>query len=303
MELREIRTFCAVVETGSFTKAAKILYLTQPTVTLQIQSLENNLGIYLFNRSLRDIVLTESGRVFYEYAKKIISLCDEAVKSVCNVDKIAKGNLRVGGCSSIGEYVLPKELASFKKIYSCAEISLKIAPSLQIIEDLIQGALEIGVVGSKTKIAQLVYKDFIRDELVLIVSSNHPFASSGKITLDQLREEPFLIRCEGSGLRSTLKREFENLGLKLDELNVIMSLGNTSAIKRGVISGIGVSIVPKISIENELKLNLLKEVKIGGVNLFMDFYIAYNPSRFLSKIPELFLEHLLDSIKNPYIKN
>jgi len=295
MELRELRTFCAVVETGSFSKAAKVVYVTQPTVSLQIQSLEGAIGTCLFNRATRERILTESGKIFYEYAKKIIALCDEAMQAISDVDNLAKGTLRIGASTIVGEYILPQEIASFKGIYPCVQISLKIGDSMEIIEDVIKGAVEIGIVGAKVKRDELIFKDFIRDELVLIVSSTHPWASKGKIILDQLKEEPFLIRTEGSGTRMTLEKELEKAGLKEEDLNVIMSLGNTEAIKRGVISGIGVSIVPKLAIENELRLNLVKEIKIEGISLSMDFYIIYNPDRFRSKIPAVFLEHLLDS--------
>jgi DNA-binding transcriptional LysR family regulator len=294
MELRELRTFCAIVETGGFSKASKVVHLTQPTVSLQIQSLEGSMGICLFNKSTRERILTESGRIFYGYAKKIITLCDEAVQAISDVDSLAKGTLRVGASTIVGEYTLPQELASFKGIYPCVDISLKIGSSMEIIEDVIKGAVEIGIVGAKVKRNELIFKDFIQDKLVLIVPPSHPWASKSKISTDQLKEEPFLTRLEGSGTRLSLKKHLEEVGLKEEDLNVIMSLGNTEAIKRGVISGIGVSIVPKIAIENELKLNLIKEIKIEGIDLSMDFYIVYNPDRFRSKIPEVFLEHLLE---------
>jgi DNA-binding transcriptional LysR family regulator len=232
MELRELRTFCAVVETGSFLKASKVVHLAQPTVSLQIQALERDLGICLFNRSTRERILTESGKTFYEYAKRIIALCDEAVQAVCDVDNLAKGTLLVGASTIVGEYILPSHLASFKGIYPCIEISLKIGNSIEIIEDVIKGVLEIGIVGTKIKRKELTFKEFISDDLVLIVSSEHPWASKGEITLDQLKEEPFLIRTEGSGTRMTLEKEFEETGLKEEGLNVIMSLGNTEAIKK-----------------------------------------------------------------------
>jgi DNA-binding transcriptional LysR family regulator len=239
-------------------------------------------------------VLTESGKTFYEYAKRIIALCDEAVQAVCDVDNLAKGTLRVGASTIVGEYILPSELASFKGIYPCIEISLKIGNSIEIIEDVIKGVLEIGIVGTKVKRKELTFKEFMSDELVLIVSSDHPWASKDKITLEQLREEPFLIRTEGSGTRMTLEKEFEDAGLKEEGLNVIMSLGNTEAIKKGVSAGLGVSIVPRMAIENELKLGMIKEVKIKDISLVMNFYIVYNPDKFRSKIPEAFLEHLLE---------
>lgn len=296
MELRELRTLCAVVDTGSFSKAAKVVHLTQPTVSLQIQTLESNLGICLFNRSTRDRVLTESGRVFYKYAKKIIALCDEAVHAVCDVNNLSKGNLRIGASTIVGEYILPQELASFKGIYPCVQISLKIGSSSEIIEDVIKGVVEIGIVGTKAKREELIFRDFIQQELVVIVPPNHDWVSQGRISLEQLKQEPFLARIEGSGIRMAIEKglkESANLIFK-EDLNVIMYLGNTEAIKKGVRLGTGISIVPRIAVEDELKFGLLKEVKIEGISLVMDFYIVYNPDRFMSKIPEAFLEHLIE---------
>lgn len=300
MELRELRTFCAVVETGSFSKAGKIVHITQPTVSLQIQALENSLGACLFNRSKRDRVLTEEGKAFYEYAKKIIALCDEAVQAISDVDSLTKGTLRVGASTIVGEYILPSQLASFKGIYPCVEISLKIGDSLEIIDDVIKGILEIGIVGAKVKRKELNFEKFVKEELVLIVYPNHSWASKDEISLAVLKEEPFLLRTAGSGTRMAIEKKLEEAGLKKEDLNVIMSLGTTEAIKRGVISGIGVSIVPKIAIENELRLNLVKEVKIEGIDLSMDSYIVYNPDRFRSRIPEVFLEHLADCLKEEH---
>ncbi|MEW5767435.1 MAG: selenium metabolism-associated LysR family transcriptional regulator [bacterium] len=300
MELRELRTFCAVVETGSFSKAAKVVHLTQPTVTLQVQSLEGSLGACLFNRSRRDRVLTEEGKAFYGYARKIISLCDEAVQAISDVDSLAKGTLRVGASTIVGEYILPSQLASFKGIYPCVEISLKIGDTTEIMEDVIKGALEVGIVGAKPTRQELDFEEFIKEELVLIVAPNHRWASKDKIGLDELKGEPLLLRTEGSGTRMAIEKRLEEGGLEKGDLNVIMSLGNTEAIKRGVMAGIGVSIVPKIAIENELELNLIKEVKVEGIDLAMDFYVVYNPDRFRSRIPEVFLEHLSDCLKEEH---
>lgn len=165
MELRELRAFCAVVETGSFSKAAKVVHLTQPTVSLQIQALENDLGICLFNRSKRNRVVTEGGWAFYGYARKIIALSDEAVQAVCDMDNLVNGTLRVGASTIVGEYILPSELASFKEIYTWAQISLKISDSREIIEDVTKGALEIGIVGAKVNREKLIFKAPVRSFL------------------------------------------------------------------------------------------------------------------------------------------
>jgi DNA-binding transcriptional LysR family regulator len=294
LELRELRTFCAVIETGSFSKASKLVHLTQPTVSLQIKALENYLGTCLINRSMRDCVPTESGKVFYKYAKNILSLCDEAVQSVCDVSNLSKGTLRIGASTSVGEYILPSQLASFKKIYSCVDIFLKIANTVEIIEDVAKGYLEIGIVGAKIEQNNLIFKEFFQDSLVLIVASDHPWASQEKIDIEKLKEESFLLLIEGSGTRITLEKQLEEVGIKEKDLNINMVLGTTEAVKKAVISGLGVSIVPKMTIFNEAALRQIKEVKIDGHSFFMTFYIVYDPDKFRSKFPEAFLEHMLE---------
>ena len=285
MELRQLRSFCAVVETNSFSKAGKIVCLTQSSVSLHIQALEDELNICFFNRSKRERVLTEKGKTFYEYARKILALCDEATKAVGDVDGLAKGALRIGAVGFIGKYILPQELASFKGIYSCVRISLKIGENADIIEDVIRGGLEIGIVEEKVNRKELTFKHFIKEPLALIVPQNHPWSLLPKIKIEQLKEQPFLLETETSKTSRILEEILK------EKLNVVMSLGNIEAVKKGVLSGIGVSIVPKRALENE---NLIKEIEIEGLDLSLNFYIIYNPNRFRSKIPELFIEHLLE---------
>ena len=294
MELRELRTFCMVVDTGSFSSAAKAVCLTQPTVSLQVQALESDLGVCLFNRATREITLTEKGRLFYNDAKKIVAMCDEVARSVSDPANITKAILRIGAGTVVGEYILLPYLNSFKKIYPCTQIQLKIGDSMEIIKDVIKGGVEIGVVGVREKNEEIVCEKFINEKLVLIVSPEHPLASKDKITTEEFKGEPFLCRGNSSGIRIAIEEELEKAGIRREDLNVIMELGNSEAIKKGVMCGIGLSIIPEIAVENELKLGLLKKIEIEGMDLSMDFYIVYNENKFRSKMPELFVEHLLE---------
>jgi DNA-binding transcriptional LysR family regulator len=283
-----------VVETGSFSKASKIVYLSQPAVSLQIRSLESSLGVCLFNRSTKDYVLTESGKTLYNYAKKIIDLCGEAAQSLCDIDNLAKGSLRVRADTAVGEYWLLSQLACFKGIYPCIDVSLKIANSMEIIEDVMRGKVEIGIVAINPERDELICKQILCDKLVVIIPLEHPWVSVDKISLEQLKEEPFLMRTEGSGIRMAIEKQLKEVGIAEADLNVGMWFGNTEAIKKGVISGIGFSIVPQMAVENELRLGILKKITIEGISLSINFYIVYNSDRFRSRIPEALLEYLLE---------
>jgi DNA-binding transcriptional LysR family regulator len=296
MELKTLKAFCTVVEHGSFSAAADILCITQPAVSLQIRSLEEELGVVLFNRAYQKIILTESGNVVYEYAKRILTLVDELSYALDEINSLAKGKLRIGASTIVGEYVLPSLLADFKKTYPNIDISLHIGDTVEVIDDVLKGEVEIGVVGANIVACdireRLRFEKFIEEELTLIVPAKHKWVEEKSIELSRLKEEPFILRSEGSGARMTLEKRLEEVGLKDEDLNVVMELGNTEAIKKSVASGIGISIVPKKTIENELRLGLLKEININNVDLSMKFYIVYDEHSLMSKVSEAFLRLL-----------
>ena len=274
LELWQLEIFCAVAETKSFTKAAELVHRTQPTISAQIASLENVLGHALFDRSGREIELTESGKILYDYARKILGLVEESKDKIAESHSIVKGDLVIGASTIPGTYILPKLLGEFKRRYPEVKITLQISDSEDVTSKILERKLELGAVGKQIENAKLEYKKLAADEIVLIVGPNHRWANRNFITLDELKDEPFISREQGSGTRAVAEQALKNKGIKREDLNVVMELGSTEAVKMGVEAGLGVSFISKWAIDKERKLGLIKTVRVKGLAIRRNFYIV-----------------------------
>ena len=274
LELWQLEIFCAVAETKSFTKAAELVHRTQPTISAQIGSLENVFGHALFDRSGKEIELTESGKILYDYARKILGLVEESKDKIAESHSIVRGDLVIGASTIPGTYILPKLLGKFKRRYPEVKITLQISDSEDVTSKILERKLELGAVGKQVENAKLEYRKLAADEIVLVVGPNHRWSNRDFITLDELRDEPFISREHGSGTRAVTEQALKNKGIKREDLNVIMELGSTEAVKRGVEAGLGISFISKWAIDKERKLGLIKTVRVKGLAIRRSFYIV-----------------------------
>ncbi|MGD9101505.1 MAG: LysR family transcriptional regulator, partial [Anaerolineae bacterium] len=166
MNLRQLRTFMRVVECKSFTWAAEELYLTQPAVSFQIRSLEKEYGIDLLDRSGREIIPTASGQILLDYARRILNLYDESKLEIDRLNNLLRGTLVIGASTGPGEHILPQLLGRFKAQYPSIEIVLRISRTREIIQQVLERVLEIGIVGATVTNDALVFEPFIKDELI-----------------------------------------------------------------------------------------------------------------------------------------
>lgn len=274
LELWQLEIFCAIAKTKSFTKAAELVHRTQPTISAQIASLENVFGHPLFDRSGKEIELTESGKILYDYARKILGLVEESKDRIAESHSIVRGDLVIGASTIPGTYILPKLLGKFKRRYPEVKITLQISDSEDVTSKILERKLELGAVGKQIENAKLEYGELAADEIVLVVGPNHRWSHRDFITLDELKDEPFISREQGSGTRAVTEQALKNKGIKRDDLNVVMELGSTEAVKRGVEAGLGVSFVSKWAIDKERKLGLIKRVRVKGLAIHRSFYIV-----------------------------
>ena len=284
IELQQLRTFCAVAEKKSFTKAEKIVHRTQSTISGQISALESVYGTTLFNRSGREIVLTETGEILYDYARMILELVDKSKDKVSESKRIVRGDLIIGASTIPGTYILPKILKDFKKKYPKVNVSLQISNSEDVIYKILDHTLEIGAVGEKIKDKRLEYMDLAKDRIVLVAPPHHRWAKKSIITLDDLRKEPFIYREERSGTRKSVEVALRNKGIK--KLNIAIELGSTEAVKEGVKAGLGVSFIS----DRVVKDSLLKEVKVKQLDIIRDFYIVFLKSGVKRRAVDAFIE-------------
>jgi DNA-binding transcriptional LysR family regulator len=292
MELNQLKTFCAVVEKKSFSRASEAVFLSQPTVSLQISSLEQELGTRLLDRRGREVTVTRTGETFYHHARRILLLVNEAEQAIEQLKGLVKGELSLGASTIPGEYILPSLLAEFKEKYPAIDINLVIRDSKEIIEKVARNEVELGVVGTSEKSDRLVFESFTSERLLLITPATKKWFKNEMATIQELRGVPFILRESGSGTRATVKQRLQEAGLKEEDLTIAMSMGSTAAVKRAVESGAGVSLISEKAIENEIKLGTIKTIPLKDLELNRKFFIVYRRQRSHSPATQALLQFL-----------
>ncbi len=298
ISLRQIDIFCRVAQKKSFSKAAASVYLTQPTVSEHIKVLENLLGVRLFDRVGRKVELTKAGELYYRYAKKIIDLRGEAQQVLDSFLGLLRGRLTIGASTIPGVYIVPGIVGSFSREFPAIRTLIHVGDSGEIIDEVAEGDLELGFVGRKPKGKTLSAKPLVSDNLVVAVPPGHKLEQRSTVSVDELREEPFLLREPGSGTRSALEDALAKLKLSLDkEFNVVAELGSTEAVKQGVRQGLGISVISDIAVGADCPNCRLKTLRIEELALERKFYCVYLKHHTLTPAAKAFLSHLPGAAK------
>lgn len=293
LDLRKLEVFYWVAEFKSFSLAADHLSLRQPTVSAHIRKLEESLGAKVLNRVGGEVAPTALGQVLLERAKSLLALKRETLAALHNFQGRVQGALLVGGSNIPGEYILPRKLGAFIRKYPEVRPFLRIGDSAGIVEMVLDGKVELGFVGFKGEDGRLTFQGIWKDEMVLAVPKNHPWARLKAVDLKDLKDAGFISREGGSGTLRSLRRLIMRKGQEPEKLlNVAMELGSTAAIKEALVAGLGVSILSRTSIQREIEDGLLKEVPIRGLKLERDFYQVYHRQRTLSPVSQAFIHFL-----------
>jgi DNA-binding transcriptional LysR family regulator len=296
MDIRALEVFCRIVELKSFSRAAEAVYLTQPTVSGHIKVLEEFVGVKLLDRLGREVLPTKVGELLYGYAKQILALRNQAIQALEEYKGSLKGHLVIGGSNIPGEYFLPTLLGTFKARYPEISITLRIADSREIVRGVLEGTLELGAVGAKFDDGQLIYLKLLEDELVLVLPPGHAWASKPVVALEELVEQPMILREVGSGSRKVFEDALHAARLDSNALAVVAELGSTEAIRQAVKSGAGVSVISLRAIQDDLDRGTLRTVPLEGIRLTRDFYLVYHKNRSRSPLCEAFANFLLESV-------
>lgn len=292
MNIKELKTFCAVVQKGSFSQAADVLSLTQPTISFQISSLEKELETKLLDRGGRQMMITKSGEILYQYALNVLELTQQMKGTIEQLKGLVRGELIIAASTIPGEYILPGLLSGFKERYPGVEIILMVTDTKGVIKKVTDNEVEVGAVGAKEGDNKLVFTKFATDRLVLIAPSDERWFKRNTISLDELRGVPFIMREDGSGTRTIVRQKLKDMGMREKELSVVMKLGSTAAVKKAVESGAGVSVISERAAETEIKLGLLRKVQVKNLKLDRDFFIVYKWQKTLSPAAAAFLQFL-----------
>ena len=292
MDLWQLNIFCKVIELKGFSKAGNAVHLSQPTVSSHIKDLENHFECQLIDRLGKKAVPTKAGELLYSYAHKLIALRDEAESAMAEFHGDIKGRLVIGGSTIPGEYILPKHIGAFTVDYPRVSISLKIGDTENIIQDVLAGFLELGIVGAETSDKSIYQEKLIEDEMKLIVTADHKWAEKKSIRPDLLYKEPFILRESGSGTLKSIKLSFKEKVGSIDDLNVVAEMGSTEAVIQGIKSKVGVSILSTIAVAEELKIGTLKALTVSRLNLKRSFYLITHKHRSPSPLCKAFIAFL-----------
>ena len=301
MEIKQLETFCKVAELGSFSRAAEVIHLAQPTVSAQVASLERVLGTKLFDRLGRQVNLTPAGRMFYQYARRILRLRQEAINALMEFNQSLAGEISIGASTIPGEYVLPRLLGAFSEDFPSLRVNLKIGDSEEILELLGQEEIELAIVGMKGKGKGVEFVPLFSDRVIIIAPKGHPLAGK-EVGWERLKGEPFILRERGSGTRKAFEEGLGRKGLKIFDLRIVATMGSTSSVKEGVKAGLGLGIVSDLAVADELGRGL-EEVKLkDGDGISRTFWLALGKGRTLSPLAQQFYRFLLRSFEGRKIK-
>ena len=300
MDFRQIEAFAQVVKLKSFSKAADAVYLTQPTISAHISSLENELEIKLIDRSSKDVVPTKAGKLFYDYAINMINIRDNAIFKLNEYSEKMAGKIEICSSTVPCQYIMPELIKGFIGNYPNVTFSLDQMDTRMVTEKILQKESELGFVGSMTENDKLSYHHFMDDKLVLITPNNKKYSSIDSDTIDfkVISEENFVLREAGSGTRQEFEKAFKKAGFNPKSLKVAALMNSTEAVKQAVSLGMGVSIVSAISVEDYVKFGLIKAYNLDGVSLARAFYLVHHKSVPLSPLSITFLNYALEQRKD-----
>jgi DNA-binding transcriptional LysR family regulator len=260
----------------SFRKAAEVLHLSQPAVSQQIRSLEEEAGVRLFDRGSSDghgsqIALTEAGSVLLGYAAAAAETMAEAQRALAALNDHVTGELRLGASTTVAQYVLPRILGAFLRQYPHVHLSVMSGNTERIAEAVAEERVALGIIEGPAMRRDVKTERMVRDEMVLIVAPGHAWARAEKVAPAELTKVPMLLRERGSGSRRVVERALKKAGIPLKSLRVVMELDSTEAIISGVEAGLGVGFVSRWAIAKVLRLGTVRTVSVKGLEIVRDF--------------------------------
>jgi DNA-binding transcriptional LysR family regulator len=291
-QLPHLETFAKAAELNSFTAAARALRLTQAAVSQRIQALEQVLGVSLFQRQGGHILLTEAGQRLYPYAQRILSLHQEARQEVTGQPAPLTGELSLAASSIPGEHLLPALLSAFRQKYPHVQVRATVGDSQGVLAQVERGQAHLGLVGKKSDSPHLECRCFACDTLVLVVPAGHPWSRRKRVSLEQLLEQPLILREAGSGSRSCLEQGLAHAGKSLHDVQGTLELGSNEAIKEAVLQGLGLAILSSRAVEKELQAGQLHGLQVAGLPLLREMFVVWDRRRVLPIPAQLFLDLL-----------
>lgn len=278
LNVHQLSVFLAAAETLNFTQAARLLQVSQPSVSQHIQSLEEHFGLPLFSRTGRTVELTEAGNTLIPLARELLYLGKHLEESMASLKDGVHGHLIVGCSTSTGRYILPKLLAEFHERYPNVRATCTITNQEDALEMLLEGKLHLTMATDPPRFKDLEFQRLTTEETVLIVPASHPFASMSRVTAKELEKAQFILPEEGSDTYAAIREALAKAGCSIYRLETMISLGSPEAIALSVSEGLGIGFVPAVMV-HRLVSKGVRIIKVPEISICQDIYVGRNTRR------------------------
>lgn len=294
MQLDALKTFITLVEVNNFTKASEILHISQPSVSLHIKNLEQELQTTLFVRSPKSVQITPTGEILYKRAKQIMAIADTAKEDILAYHQEIQGTLIIGASFTIGEYILPPFLARLQSQFPKLELQVIIGNTEEIIHLVKILQVDIGLIEGQALDQEIIIEPFMKDELFFVSSNDNVITTQATITISDLQHQNWVAREEGSGTRNYLEHFFRINGLQVQS---VLTISSNQGVKESVMQGIGLSLLSGSIIDRELKNGEITVLNIEGQRFTRTFSYLYSPTMKNKRNVETLIELITDNIK------
>ena len=298
MNLKQLESFSYIIETNSFSEAAKKLFLTQPTISSHISLLEKELNTQLLIRTTKDVIPTDAGKKLYTYAKQMLQIQNTILEEFHVKSDDEKNVINLGASSIPEQYILPEILPKYLK-KNKNEFKIGRGDSFEIINQVVNKEIEIGLVGTQIETSNCIFEPFYKDKLVVITPVNQKYLQMKEegFHIKDLLKEPIIMREEGSGTRKEIKKFLNHMKINDGSLNIIATLNSTEAIKRSVANNMGISIISNLAVQDYIKDKRVLAFDLAEENIYRNLYIVRNKEMYMSKSSLKFIKFMREVFK------
>lgn len=286
--LRQLEVFETIARLNSFTRAAEELFLTQPTVSMQIKKLTDDIGLPLFEQVGKKIYLTEAGKALYESCQGVFEHLSRFEMRIADLKGLKAGKLQLAAVTT-AKYFAPRLLGLFCQQYPDIKVKLEVVNREQILERLTHNQDDLYIVGQVPEAVDAVAEVFLDNPLIVLAPADHPLAHEKNITIERICQEPFIVREPGSGTRIAIERFFAAHNQKL---HIRMELGSGEAIKQAILGGLGIAVLSRHALALEEPMSRFAILDVVGFPIKRYWYVAYPSGKQLSVVAQAFLEFL-----------
>lgn len=294
MNTSYLRTFIEVINLKNISKAAEKLFITQPAVSKQLQLLEKDFGAELFKKNGREIIPTEEGFLLYKYAKNVLNEENKIYSMLRRDENKLNGNLDIYTSSMPADYYIHDLIIEFSKIYPDVTYTIKKIDSNMVFKNIEEGFTSFGFTGTPSRNKKIKNICIAEDEVVIVSSAEKSKDfNNNEITMDELLQQKFIVREKGSATLQIFENFLNNKRIKLSDINIIVQAEDNEIIKKFLLNNLGIAVLPRKSVENEIKEEKMCILKLNGMELKRKLYYVYEQDRYFSKIEDKFKEFMI----------